>query len=214
MATVLASLERVVARGSAFYNAGQSDLCARLYFQAVRSGGAGARDDGRDRCGRLFGDVLVARAIRSRSASDAPRGSCAAASSSSLALCARRRPTRRCSTLSTRCVPRLTSRAPMVLPCSASARRCASTSCAAPRECDDELDAADAIFFVELDDSSSSDSDDEFEFEIEIDIEVDGDSDNSDELGDGADDADVDVPRPRAALRNDDVSSKPRQAPR
>jgi hypothetical protein len=32
---VVESLQRAVARGSAFYNAGRADLCARLYFQTV-----------------------------------------------------------------------------------------------------------------------------------------------------------------------------------
>jgi hypothetical protein len=32
---VIESLQRAVARGSAFYNAGRADLCARLYFQTV-----------------------------------------------------------------------------------------------------------------------------------------------------------------------------------
>jgi hypothetical protein len=57
------------------------------------------------------------------------------------------------------------------------------------KECDDELDAADAIFFVELADSSSSDSDDS-EFEIDIEIDIEGEDEEYDD--EAADDASTD----------------------
>jgi hypothetical protein len=205
MATVLASLERVVARGSAFYNAGQSDLCARLYFQAVQQVAQVLATMGETDAAAYLADVLR-RASQIVSASDAAwflRGGI-----EQLVGAVRASPTYASLFAvvdEVRATPDVTCAYGLAIQRVGSEVRVYELRCST--ECDDELDDADAIFFVELaDSSSSSDSDDsEFEFEIEI-VEVDGD----DELGDGADNADNNGELDREPLYvDDDVSSKP-----
>jgi hypothetical protein len=203
MATVLKSLERAVARGAAFFNAGQADLCARLYFQTVGQVAQVLFAMGEKNAAAYFGAVL-ARASTIEDASSAAwflrdgiEHLVAAVSDEPQYASLFDAANTNGETFDTTCAYGL-----VVQRVGAEIRvyelRCAT-------QCDNDLDATDAIFFVELDDSSSSESD-EFDVEFEIDIEGD-DSDNS-EIGDGADDIDVDVPQREVAYGNDDVSTK------
>lgn len=199
MATLLTSLERAVARGSAFFNAGQADLCARLYFQTVGQVAQVLSAMGEKNAAAYFGDVLA----RASTIEDASSAAWFLRDGIERLVAAVRNAPEYASLFKavsseaydTTCAYGL------VVQRVGDELRVYELRCAT--QCDNDLDAHDAIFFVELDDSSSESD----EFDIEIEIDVEGDDSEDSELGDGVND-DVDVPQRDVAYGNDDVSTK------